>query len=118
MTDAVPGFDVTTFSHGGRTHEVFLAGAGPAVIVVHEMPGLTPGMIAFGQRLIDAGYRAYLPSLFGRPVRRSAAVRWAGRCGTCACRGTRTASARARTRCSPRNWWTRPVTRPGPRWTG
>ena len=67
MTDAVPGFDVTTFSHGGHTHEVYLSGAGPAVIVVHEMPGLTPGVIAFGQRLIDAGYRAYLPSLFGRP---------------------------------------------------
>jgi dienelactone hydrolase len=67
MTDAVPGFDVTTFSHGGRTHEVYLAGTGPAVIVVHEMPGLTPGMIAFGQRLVDAGYRVYLPSLFGRP---------------------------------------------------
>ena len=67
MTAAVPGFDVITFSHGGRTHEVYLAGAGPAVIVVHEMPGLTPGVITFGQRLIDAGYRAYLPSLFGRP---------------------------------------------------
>ena len=40
MTDAVPGFDVTMFSPGGRTHEVFPAGAGPAVIVVDEMPGL------------------------------------------------------------------------------
>jgi len=67
MTDAVPGFDVTTFSHGGRTHEVYLAGTGPAVVVVHEMPGLHPGMTAFGQRLVDAGYRVYLPSLFGRP---------------------------------------------------
>jgi len=67
MTDAVPGFDVTTFSHGGSTYEVYRAGHGPAVIVVHEMPGLTPGMIAFGQRLVDAGYRVYLPSVFGRP---------------------------------------------------
>ena len=67
MTDAVPGFDVTTFTHEGRTHEVYRAGAGPAVIVVHEMPGLHPGMTAFGQRLVDAGYRVYLPSLFGRP---------------------------------------------------
>jgi dienelactone hydrolase len=67
MTDAVPGFDVTTFSHGGRTHEVYLAGTGPAVIVIHEMPGLHPGTIAFGQRLVDVGYRVYLPSLFGRP---------------------------------------------------
>ena len=67
MTDAVPGFDVTTFSHGGHTHEVYLFGAGPAVIVVHEMPGLHPGVTAFGQRLAGAGYRVYLPSLFGRP---------------------------------------------------
>jgi dienelactone hydrolase len=67
MTDAVPGFDVTTFTHGGRTHEVYRAGTGSAVIVVHEMPGLHPGVTAFGQRLVDAGYRVYLPSLFGRP---------------------------------------------------
>lgn len=69
MTDAVPGFDVTTFTHVGRTHEVYRAGTGPAVVVVHEMPGLHPGMTAFGQRLVDAGYRVYLPSLFGRPGR-------------------------------------------------
>src|SRR6266487_834466 len=67
MTDAVPGFDVTTFTHEGRTHEVYRGGSGPAVIVVHEMPGLHPGVTAFGQRLVDAGYRPYLPSLFGRP---------------------------------------------------
>jgi dienelactone hydrolase len=67
MTDAVPGFDVTTFTHGGRTHEVYRAGTGSAVIVVHEMPGLHPGVTAFGQRLVDVGYRVYLPSLFGRP---------------------------------------------------
>lgn len=67
MTDAVPGFDVTTFTHGGRTHEVYRAGAGPAVVVIHEMPGLHPGVTAFGQRLVEAGYRVYLPSIFGRP---------------------------------------------------
>ncbi len=67
MTDAVPGFDVTTFRYGGHEHEVYRAGSGPAVIVIHEMPGLHPGVTAFGQRLVDAGYRVYLPSLFGRP---------------------------------------------------
>jgi dienelactone hydrolase len=67
MTDAVPGFDATTFTHGGRTHEVYRGGTGPAVVVIHEMPGLHPGVTAFGQRLVDAGYRVYLPSLFGRP---------------------------------------------------
>ncbi len=67
MTDAVPGFEVTTFSHGGWEHEVYRAGDGPAVVVIHEIPGLHPGVIAFGQRLVGAGYRVYLPSLFGRP---------------------------------------------------
>jgi dienelactone hydrolase len=67
MSDPVPGFEVTTFAYGGREHQVYRAGTGPAVVVIHEMPGLHPGMTAFGQRLVDAGYRVYLPSLFGRP---------------------------------------------------
>jgi dienelactone hydrolase len=67
MTDAVPGFTATAFTHEGREHEVFWAGTGPAVIVIHEMPGLHPGVTAFGQRLVDAGFTVYLPSLFGRP---------------------------------------------------
>jgi dienelactone hydrolase len=67
MTDAVPGFEAGTFTHEGHEREVYTAGTGPGVIVVHEMPGLHPGVTAFGQRLVDAGYRVYLPSLFGRP---------------------------------------------------
>jgi dienelactone hydrolase len=63
----VPGFDQVPFTHQGRTHPVYRAGAGPAVIVIHEIPGIHPGMVAFAQRLIAAGYRVYLPSLFGRP---------------------------------------------------
>ena len=62
-----PGFDVTTFTWRGRSRHVYRAGSGPAVIVVHELPGLHPGVIAFGQRLVDAGYTVHLPSLFGRP---------------------------------------------------
>ncbi|HEX6869983.1 MAG TPA: dienelactone hydrolase family protein [Micromonosporaceae bacterium] len=63
----VPGFTADTFSHAGRTHDLYYAGSGPAVIVVHELPGLHPGVIEFGQRLVDTGFTAYLPSLFGRP---------------------------------------------------
>jgi dienelactone hydrolase len=67
MTAPVPGFEATTFTHQGREHAVYRAGTGPAVIVLHEIPGLHPGVIEFGQRLVDAGYRVYLPSLFGTP---------------------------------------------------
>lgn len=66
---AVPisGFDATTFTHRGRTRRLYRAGSGPGVVVVHEIPGLHPGVVEFGQRLVDAGFTVYLPSLFGRP---------------------------------------------------
>lgn len=66
-TGVVPGFDVATFTHRERTHKVFRAGSGPAVVVVHELPGIHPGVVEFGRRLVGAGYTVYLPSLFGRP---------------------------------------------------
>jgi dienelactone hydrolase len=38
------------------------------VLVLHEIPGLDPGVIDFARRLIAAGYTVYAPSLFGRPA--------------------------------------------------
>ena len=51
----------------GVQHSVFVGGAGPAVVVMHEIPGLHPGVFAFAERLIAAGFSVYLPSLFGVP---------------------------------------------------
>jgi len=67
MTRQLAGFDLTTFTHEGRSHDVYRAGSGPAVVVIHELPGLHPGVVEFARRLVDAGYSVYLPSLFGRP---------------------------------------------------
>ncbi|MDQ3370357.1 MAG: dienelactone hydrolase family protein [Myxococcota bacterium] len=50
----------------GITRPVFRGGAGPAVIVMHEIPNLHPGVLAFGRRVIEAGFTVYLPSLFGQ----------------------------------------------------
>lgn len=61
-------FQAFDFTHEGRTYEVFRGGAGPAVLVLHEIPGLHPGVIDFARRLIAAGHTVYLPSLFGRPA--------------------------------------------------
>lgn len=63
-----PEFHAYDFSHDRRTYEVFRGGSGPAVLVLHEIPGLHPGVIAFARRLIAAGYTVYLPSLYGRPA--------------------------------------------------
>ncbi len=65
----IEGFRCAPYRHDGVTREVYRDGAGPAVIVIHEVPGLHPGVIAFGRRLVDAGFTVYLPSLFGTPGR-------------------------------------------------
>jgi dienelactone hydrolase len=62
-----PEFDASTFTFDGHTHEVFRAGSGPGVVVIHELPGIHGGVIEFSRRLIDAGYAVYVPSLFGAP---------------------------------------------------
>jgi dienelactone hydrolase len=63
-----PEFQAFDFTHARGTYEVFRGGSGPAVLVLHEIPGLHPGVIDFARRLIAAGYTVFLPSLFGRPA--------------------------------------------------
>ena len=48
------------------TKVVHVAGAGPAVIVMAEMPGISPHVARFARWVRDAGFTVYMPSLFGR----------------------------------------------------
>jgi len=50
----------------GATKAVYTAGSGPAVIVMPEMPGISPHVARFARWVRDAGFTVYLPSLFGR----------------------------------------------------
>ena len=70
-TDALSGYEITEFAHGGTTRTVLRAGSGPAVIVMPEMPGVTPRVADFGRRVSAIGCTAVLPSLFGTPGRRA-----------------------------------------------
>ncbi len=49
----------------GRSYPTYRRGSGPAVIVIHESPGLTPEVIDFGDDLVRAGFAVVLPHLFG-----------------------------------------------------
>lgn len=62
---ALAGFAESAFEHGGFSHQVFTAGQGPAVLLIHEIPGLHPGVIDLAHRLVARGFRVHLPSLFG-----------------------------------------------------
>jgi dienelactone hydrolase len=61
------GFAEFSFAHDGSAHQVFFLGDGPPVLVTHELPGLSPAALRFGRRLASAGFRVYLPLLFGKP---------------------------------------------------
>lgn len=78
------GFARATYDYDGRVHDVYRAGSGPGVIVIHEIPGVTPNVAAFGRRVADAGFTAVLPSLFGTPGK-PVSVRYMLGQGTRAC---------------------------------
>ncbi|MFZ2503196.1 MAG: dienelactone hydrolase family protein [Nocardioides sp.] len=63
---ALLSWERSDFTAVGITHPVHRKGSGPGVIVIHEVPGLTPQVIAFGEELVAAGYTTVLPELFGR----------------------------------------------------
>ena len=48
------------------SHKVFFAGDGPPIIIIHELPGMTPECLQFAARLIKEGFSVYLPLLFGK----------------------------------------------------
>ncbi len=67
--DPLAGFERFAFDDGRWEREVFRIGSGPAVIVIHEVPGLHPGMLDFARDLAASGLTAYCPSLFGKPAK-------------------------------------------------
>jgi len=52
---------------GGYTHDVYRKGTGPGVVLIPELPGIHPGVLALGNHLVDNGFTVAMPSLFGEP---------------------------------------------------
>jgi dienelactone hydrolase len=61
------GFDASNFTHEGVERPVYRRGTGPGVVIIHEVPGITPEVAGFGRRVADEGFTAVLPKLFGTP---------------------------------------------------
>ena len=51
----------------GTTYPTYRKGSGPGVIVIHEVPGITPKVTAFAEEVVAAGFTVVMPSLFGTP---------------------------------------------------
>jgi len=64
--DALADFEARSITLEGTTRTVYHAGSGPAVIVMAEMPGISPHVARFARWVRDAGFSVFMPSLFGR----------------------------------------------------
>ncbi|MEY2884160.1 MAG: hypothetical protein RL490_1884 [Pseudomonadota bacterium] len=60
-------YQLSDFTAAPYTRPVYRRGSGPAVIVIHEVPGLHPLVVDFADRLVAAGMTVFMPSLFGTP---------------------------------------------------
>jgi dienelactone hydrolase len=51
----------------GVTHATYRKGSGPGVVVIAEIPGITPKVVDFAEEVVAAGFTVVLPHLFGTP---------------------------------------------------
>jgi len=67
--DGLADFEQRQVTLQGATKLVFVGGTGPAVIVMTEMPGISPHVARFARWVRDAGFTVWMPNLFGVPGR-------------------------------------------------
>ena len=64
--DSLDDFSYREIAFDDIAKRVYVSGSGPAVIVMTEMPGISPHVARFSRWVRDAGFTVYMPSLFGR----------------------------------------------------
>lgn len=66
-TGILAGWTPGDFSAADMSFSTFRRGTGPAVIVIHEIPGVTPAVVDFANEVVDRGFTVVMPSLVGTP---------------------------------------------------
>lgn len=54
-----------SFTAATLTRDTYRKGSGPVVIVVHEIPGITPAVERFADDVVNAGFTVVMPNLVG-----------------------------------------------------
>ncbi len=65
--DVLTGWDRASFSAAGFTHDTYRRGTGPGVVVIHEIPGITPTVVEFANEVVERGFTVVMPDLVGTP---------------------------------------------------
>lgn len=63
--DPLVDFSSFTFEGPGGERTVYRKGEGPAVIVMHEVPGISIEVARFARKVADSGFTVFMPHLFG-----------------------------------------------------
>lgn len=64
---ALNGWVQGSFTAADITRDTYRKGTGPAVIVVHEIPGITPAVERFANEVVERGFTVVMPNLVGTP---------------------------------------------------
>jgi len=67
--DVLDGWAKSSFTAAGYTRDVYRRGSGPGIVIVHEIPGITPKVAQFANEVVDAGFTVLMPTLVGTPGR-------------------------------------------------
>ncbi|TDU83552.1 dienelactone hydrolase [Kribbella voronezhensis] len=57
------------FTGAGLTYDCYEKGSGPGVVLIPEIPGITPPVLGLADHLVDEGFTVVIPSPFGTPGR-------------------------------------------------
>lgn len=67
MAVELDGWTRTSFKSATIERDVYRKGSGPAVVVVHEVPGITPAVLRFAEETVQRGFTVVMPNLVGTP---------------------------------------------------
>jgi dienelactone hydrolase len=65
VDDVLTGWQRSDFEAAGIRRDTYRRGTGPAVIVVHEIPGITPKVVDFANEVVERGFTVVMPDLVG-----------------------------------------------------
>jgi len=66
---SLDGWAREEFTAHGITRPILLRGSGPGLMLLPELPGVTPEVLTLGNRLVTAGFTVVVPALVGVPGR-------------------------------------------------
>ncbi len=66
-SEVLADWERSSFTAAGFARDIYRRGSGPAVVVIHELPGITPKVVTFANEVVERGFTVVMPDLIGTP---------------------------------------------------